>query len=55
MMQVLRMVLAVAVLGCSAGSMALQDGKVNEEVISMGSFNTYCFSCPYVCSLYDEK
>ena len=36
MMQVLRMVLAVAVLGCSAGSMALQDGKVNEEVISWG-------------------
>ena len=36
MMQVLRMVLAVAVLGCSAGSMALQDGKVNEEVHSWG-------------------
>ena len=36
MMQVLRMVLAVTVLGCSAGSMALQDGKVNEEVVSWG-------------------
>ncbi len=36
MMQVLRMVLAVTVLGCSAGSMALQDGKVNEEVHSWG-------------------